>query len=41
MEQLGPHWTNLYETWYFRLFGKSVEKIQVSLELNKNNEYTA
>jgi len=29
MEQLGCHWTDFPEIWYFRIFRKSVEKIQV------------
>ena len=29
MEQLGSHWTDFEETWYLRLFWKSVAKIQV------------
>ena len=34
MEQLGSHWTDLYEILYFRLFRKSVD-IQVSLHMTK------
>jgi len=37
MEQLGFHWTDLYEIWYFRIVRKYVEKIQVLLRSNKNN----
>ena len=29
MEQLGFHWTDFDETWYLRLFRKSVEKIEI------------
>ena len=29
MEQLGSHWTDFYEIWYFSVFRKSVENIQV------------
>jgi hypothetical protein len=37
MVQLGSHWTHFYETWYLRIFRKSVEKIHVSLKSNKDN----
>jgi len=37
MEQLGSHLTDFYDMWYLRLFLKSVEKIQVSLNSDKNN----
>jgi hypothetical protein len=36
-EQLGSPWTDFNEVWYLRLFQKSVEKIQVTLQLDKNN----
>ena len=39
MEQLGSLWTGFDETWYLRLFRKSVEKIQISLKSDKNNGY--
>ena len=39
MEQLGSHWTDFDETLYLSFFRKPVEKIQVSLKSNKNNEY--
>jgi hypothetical protein len=39
LEQLGSHWTNCHEILYLRIFRKSVEKIQVSLESDKNNRY--
>ena len=38
MEKLVSHWTDFHEIWYER-FRKSVEKIQFSLELDKNNGY--
>ena len=37
--QLGSHWTDFNETWYLRLFRKSIAKIQVSLKSDKNNGY--
>ena len=37
MEQLGSHWTGFHEIWYCSIFRKSVEKIQVSLNSDKNN----
>ena len=37
MEQLGSHWTVFKEIWYLNIFRKSAEKIQVSLEADKNN----
>jgi hypothetical protein len=39
MEQLGPHWTNIYEIWYLRMIRKSVKKIQLWLKYGKNNGY--
>jgi hypothetical protein len=39
MEQLGSHWTYFHETLYWRIFRKYVEKIQVALKSDKNNEY--
>ena len=40
MEQLGSHWTDFHEIWYFSIFfSKSVVKIQVSLKSDKNNGY--
>jgi hypothetical protein len=39
MEQLGFHRTDFHEIWYLSTFGKPVEKIQVSLESDKNNRY--
>jgi len=29
MQQLASHWTDFHETWYLRIFRKSVQKIQV------------
>jgi hypothetical protein len=37
MEQLCCHWTDIHEIWYLNIFGKSAEKIQVSLKYDKNN----
>jgi hypothetical protein len=39
MEHLGSHWTNFHEILYLRAFRKSAEKIQVSLESDKNIGY--
>jgi hypothetical protein len=39
MEQLGSHWTDFHEIWYWRIFRKSVEKIQVSLKSDKSKGY--
>jgi hypothetical protein len=33
MEQLGSHWTDFHEILYLSIFRKSVEKIQVSLNI--------
>jgi len=38
MERLGSHRTDFYEIWHLNIFRKSVEKIQVSLKSEKNNE---
>ena len=38
-EQFGSHRTEFYEIWYFGIFPKSVEKVQVLLESDKNNGY--
>ena len=40
MEQLGCHWTDFVEILYLVFFRKSAEKIQVSLESDKNNGYS-
>ena len=37
MEQLGSHWTDFDEIWYFNIFRKSVEKIHVLFKSDKNN----
>ena len=39
MEQLGSDWKDFHEILYLSIFRKSVEKIQVSLNSDKNNEY--
>jgi hypothetical protein len=39
MEQLSSHWTDFHEVWCFRIFRKSVEKIEISLKSDKNNAY--
>ena len=39
MEQLGSHWANFHEIWCMRIFWKFIEKIQVSLQSDKNNRY--
>jgi hypothetical protein len=32
MEQLGSHWTDFHEIWYFNILRKSVEEIRVSFK---------
>jgi hypothetical protein len=39
MEKLGSHWTEFHEIWYLKIFGKSVEKIQISFKSYENNGY--
>jgi hypothetical protein len=39
MKQLGSHWADFHEIWYLSIFGKCVEKIEVSLKSDKNNGY--
>jgi len=39
MGQLGSHWTDFREILYLSIFRKSVEKFQVLLKSQKNNEY--
>jgi hypothetical protein len=39
MKQLASHWTDFHEILYLRMFGKSVDKLQVSLKPDKNNGY--
>ena len=41
MEQLGFHWTDFHEIWYLSTFRKSIEKLQVSLNSDRNNGYFA
>ena len=36
IEQLGSNWMDFNEIWHFRIFRKSVAKIQVSLKLDEN-----
>jgi len=38
MELLSSHWTDIHEVQYLSIFRKSVEKIQVSLKSDKNDE---
>ena len=38
VERLGCHWTDFYWIWHLCIFRKCVEKIQVSLNSDKNNE---
>jgi hypothetical protein len=35
MEQLGSQWTDYHEMWYFCIFHKCIDKIQVSLQSDK------
>jgi len=39
MVQLSSNWTEFRDNWYSSIFLKSVEKIQVSLQSDKNNGY--
>ena len=39
IEQLGYHWMEFHDIWYFCIFHKYVEKIHVSLKSDKNNGY--
>ena len=39
MEQLGSHWTDFHEISYFSILPKYVEKIQLSLQSEKNSGY--
>ena len=32
-QQLGSHWTDFHDSWYFRIFPKTFDKIQVSLKI--------
>jgi hypothetical protein len=38
-EHLDSHWKDFHEIWYLKIFGKSVEKINVSLKFDWNNGY--
>jgi hypothetical protein len=37
--QIGSHWTGFHEIWYFNIFRKSAEEINVLLKSDKNNEW--
>jgi len=39
MKQLSYHWTDFREIWYLRIFEDLSNKIQVLLNLDKNNGY--
>jgi hypothetical protein len=39
MKQLGSHTTDLHEVWYLSIFRKTVDKIQLWLNPDKNNGY--
>jgi hypothetical protein len=39
MEKLGSHWRVFNEIWYWSMFRKSVEKLEVSLKHDKNKAY--
>jgi hypothetical protein len=39
MEQRGSPWMDFYEICFGYFFGKSIEKIQISLKSDKNNGY--
>jgi hypothetical protein len=39
VEKLRCHWTDFHEVSYLSTFRKSVQKIQVSLETDRNNGY--
>jgi hypothetical protein len=39
MEQLGSHRTDFYQILYLLIFRKTVEKMQVTLKLDKNKGY--
>jgi hypothetical protein len=41
MGRLASHWTDFHENWYLSIFLKPVEKNQVSLKSEKNNQYFA
>jgi len=39
MEQLGSRWTDFRDIWYWVYLGKTVEKINISLNSDNNNRY--
>jgi hypothetical protein len=39
MKQLGSHWMDSHENWYWIIFRKSIKKIQVTLKSYKNKGY--
>ena len=39
IERFGNHWTDFHEIWYLSIFRKCAQKIQVSLNPDKNNGY--
>jgi len=39
MEQGCSHWTDFNEIWYLNIFRKSVEKVRVALNRDKNCAY--
>jgi len=39
MEHLGTQRTDFHEIYYLSIFGKYVEKIQISLKSDENNGY--
>jgi len=41
VEQLVSNWTEFHEIWHLRIFGISVEKIQFSLNYDKDNGYVS
>jgi hypothetical protein len=41
MEQVDYHWMDFNWTWYSCAFQKSAQKIQVSLQRDKNNAHSA
>jgi hypothetical protein len=40
MEQLGAHWTDLYEIWDLNVSRECIEKIQVLLESDNNGRFS-
>jgi hypothetical protein len=39
LSAVGSHWTDFHDIWYFSIFRKSVEKIQILLKSDKNNRH--